>query len=336
MIKFFRKIRQKLLSENKFSKYLIYAIGEIVLVVIGILIALQINNKNDERKNEQKVQNLLVKVQSNIKADLQRMDWLLKNYSKRDSIGWLVLTDNVTREDYENPNSVLLHSLVFSYEQINLKKQGFENLMLQQDIISSEYDSIMDNLSTLYVDFLDFVMVSENQFKDYIISLNRQVAKDYEWYSEILPGYLNKEKIDFHLNDQKYKGMVKLNKQGSIGDYITFILQYREQAIKTYQIIDKRLNRNNHNDELKKFGFHDSTYVGKYRLINGINTEAFLHNGFLHTIINNDTLMMHRYSNNKYAVGRGNFFRFEEVNDSIKIYLHSFQASRTPIGVKLK
>ena len=50
MIKFFRRIRQKLLSENKFSKYLIYAIGEIILVVIGILIALQVNNANEIRK----------------------------------------------------------------------------------------------------------------------------------------------------------------------------------------------------------------------------------------------------------------------------------------------
>jgi len=52
MIKIFRKIRQKLLTENKFSKYLIYAIGEILLVVIGILIALQLNNLNEERKIE--------------------------------------------------------------------------------------------------------------------------------------------------------------------------------------------------------------------------------------------------------------------------------------------
>jgi hypothetical protein len=43
MIKVFRKIRQKMLTENKFGKYLLYAIGEIILVVIGILIALQIN-----------------------------------------------------------------------------------------------------------------------------------------------------------------------------------------------------------------------------------------------------------------------------------------------------
>ncbi|MFT7066002.1 MAG: hypothetical protein ACJAUO_001580, partial [Sediminicola sp.] len=50
MIKFFRKIRQKMLTENKFSKYLLYAIGEIILVVIGILIALSINNWNENRK----------------------------------------------------------------------------------------------------------------------------------------------------------------------------------------------------------------------------------------------------------------------------------------------
>ena len=52
MIKFFRKIRQRLLTENKFSKYLLYAIGEILLVVIGILIALSINNWNENRKTQ--------------------------------------------------------------------------------------------------------------------------------------------------------------------------------------------------------------------------------------------------------------------------------------------
>ncbi|TVZ59704.1 hypothetical protein NA63_2240 [Flavobacteriaceae bacterium MAR_2010_105] len=50
MIKFFRKIRQNLLSENKFSKYLFYALGEIILVVVGILIALSINNWKEEKQ----------------------------------------------------------------------------------------------------------------------------------------------------------------------------------------------------------------------------------------------------------------------------------------------
>ncbi len=50
MIKFFRNIRRRLLRENRFTRYLIYAIGEIILVVIGILIALQIDEWDDQRK----------------------------------------------------------------------------------------------------------------------------------------------------------------------------------------------------------------------------------------------------------------------------------------------
>ncbi len=53
MIKFFRKIRQRLLSDNKFSKYLIYRIGEIGLVMVGILLALQVNNWNGAKKYSQ-------------------------------------------------------------------------------------------------------------------------------------------------------------------------------------------------------------------------------------------------------------------------------------------
>ena len=69
MIKFFRKIRQRLLQENRFSKYLLYAIGEIVLVVIGILIALQINNWNENRKVNGEIVKILTEIRSNLISD---------------------------------------------------------------------------------------------------------------------------------------------------------------------------------------------------------------------------------------------------------------------------
>ncbi|GMN10042.1 hypothetical protein MTsPCn9_15430 [Croceitalea sp. MTPC9] len=74
MLKFFGKIRQKLLSENKFSKYLFYAIGEIVLVMIGILLALQVNNWNESRKDHKKEQELLLQLQSEFKSNLMQLD----------------------------------------------------------------------------------------------------------------------------------------------------------------------------------------------------------------------------------------------------------------------
>lgn len=85
MIKFFRKIRQNLLMENKTGKYLKYALGEIVLVVIGILIALQINNANENWKKETLKQELLLELKSSIMADTVSL-----KYEKRDLISAFV------------------------------------------------------------------------------------------------------------------------------------------------------------------------------------------------------------------------------------------------------
>ena len=82
MIKFFRKIRQKLLNENRFSKYLIYAVGEIALVMIGILLALQVNNWNELRKKEQSE----IQLYQKIIADLNSERTIIENkiYSLKD------------------------------------------------------------------------------------------------------------------------------------------------------------------------------------------------------------------------------------------------------------
>ena len=66
MLRFFRQIRQRLLTDNKFSKYLLYAVGEILLVVIGILIALQIDNWNEWRKDREREQKVLETLADNL------------------------------------------------------------------------------------------------------------------------------------------------------------------------------------------------------------------------------------------------------------------------------
>jgi len=74
MIKFFRHIRQNLIMENKTSKYFKYAIGEIVLVVIGILIALQINNWNENRKELKEEQKIIFSLNEEFKKNLTQLD----------------------------------------------------------------------------------------------------------------------------------------------------------------------------------------------------------------------------------------------------------------------
>ena len=75
MIRFFRHIRKKIIEQNKFRKYLLYAIGEILLVVIGILIALQVNTWNENRKIANEEQAILIRLLDDLKlakADSER------------------------------------------------------------------------------------------------------------------------------------------------------------------------------------------------------------------------------------------------------------------------
>ncbi|MFC0605408.1 DUF6090 family protein [Winogradskyella pulchriflava] len=84
MIKFFRKIRQKLLSENKFSKYLIYAIGEIALVMIGILLAFQVNSWKEQRDNASLEKVMMKNLNTEFKNNLLKLNDLRIQYEETD------------------------------------------------------------------------------------------------------------------------------------------------------------------------------------------------------------------------------------------------------------
>ena len=82
MIKFFRKIRYNLMGKNKTTKYLKYAIGEIILVVLGILIALQINNWNENRINSNKETSVLANIHKEFKRNKKQLDSVVGTHKK--------------------------------------------------------------------------------------------------------------------------------------------------------------------------------------------------------------------------------------------------------------
>lgn len=101
MIKFFRKIRQKLLLEGKTGSYLKYAIGEIILVVIGILIALQINNWNENKKANTVKDNNYSQLLEDLKNDEQYINGLIDEFNSS------ILLHRKYLKTYQTPNLTL-------------------------------------------------------------------------------------------------------------------------------------------------------------------------------------------------------------------------------------
>jgi hypothetical protein len=139
MIKFFRKIRQKLLAENKFSKYLLYAIGEIILVVIGILIALQINNNNEANKVRAKELHYL----KNIKTDLQLN---IKNISDFiDTRETQIQSANTVLEYYEGKPLTDLNDLSRNCLNVYIWKKFYQNNNTFLELTNSGNLAIISN-----------------------------------------------------------------------------------------------------------------------------------------------------------------------------------------------
>jgi len=148
MIKFFRKIRQKLLSENKFSKYFLYAIGEIILVVIGILIALQINNWNETRK----VKSTLSDYTESLIKDLKKDTIILNEQIRSADLDNEILDNLIERLSHGSANNDTLliiarHELpaIFMY----YRPLNTNTMMAMQSNGTIEYfDEITYNLLT--------------------------------------------------------------------------------------------------------------------------------------------------------------------------------------------
>ena len=161
MIKFFRKIRQNLLMENKTGKYFKYAIGEIFLVVIGILVALSINNWNENRKSDIELNNYLELMVEELQQDI--------------SFYKILITGNNDKLKY----------------LISLSKGNFENLNLEnaQDIIAYNYG--IRNFGSAYY------TLKEN---GKIIGINNKKLRDLMifYYDDLTASY--NQTTDWHRN----------------------------------------------------------------------------------------------------------------------------------------
>ncbi|NVJ85106.1 MAG: hypothetical protein HWE15_02315 [Algoriphagus sp.] len=149
MITFFRKIRQKLLSQNRVTRYLVYAIGEIILVVIGILIALQVNNWNEATKLKRQEIQLLKEMLTELRK--QQQDFIFNINHHREAKEACEILLQALSNDQPYHDSLDIHfSRSYNFTILDNQQNAFAALkskgitMIQNDslrfLISEYYD----------------------------------------------------------------------------------------------------------------------------------------------------------------------------------------------------
>jgi hypothetical protein len=233
MIKFFRKIRQKLLSDNKFSKYLIYAVGEIILVVIGIMIALQFNNWNESRKKEEQFKSSLEQLYNKITDDA----WLYE-YMIRENENIIVIADSLLKVNEQSEvNSRLpievwytttagkksfnataipfLERLTYDPESPEQKKLANHLLNYKQLIASKANYSYIEDVQAKLSD--ELVNNSISFFKFDHNQIMSEWVLDSTWYTS-----QDLEKVKTLLTSQHFRSLLKTSRSSRSYDILDY------------------------------------------------------------------------------------------------------------------
>lgn len=218
MISFLRRIRKKLANENKFLQHFSYALGEVVLVVIGILIALQINNWNEEKKLNKTEYILLKQILKSLNSDFGRTKFIYENRAlkKRSAIDDLL--NNLNQEELPH-DSILRPSflnmtitLSFNYDKgayESLKSHGLD--IIRNDSLRQRIIRLYENDLPLGIEFINNRRELEYQLREnYLLELTEYdyvQAQNGQWEGDI--------NIDFRKikDSQTLKNLIRLENE---------------------------------------------------------------------------------------------------------------------------
>jgi hypothetical protein len=195
MIKFFRKIRQNLLMENKTGKYFKYAIGEIVLVVIGILIALSINNWNENRKNRIAEADYYCRILDDFKLNeklinettilttnkIKLCKELILDLNKIPNDRSKILNKFVValRQDVFVPSNIAFEDITSSGQLKLLTDLKLKNRLIQHStFLNNILNLLQENRNVIINRMSDFELISEFGYQD-IDYLKRELDKEH-------------------------------------------------------------------------------------------------------------------------------------------------------------
>jgi len=236
-------------------------------VVIGILIALQINNANEVRKTEERTKQLLVKVQKELLINIKNSNKKISYFRSVDSIIYKVLNKKVTYDDYKS-------NIKYAYLPLGLPTidyiidDDFKNFIESKNELSMEQDSIVVILKKLYGQDKNGLNITSSDAAEGVEDFVYELVHEKEWFSDLeLLGEITDEAIDYFLNDPFYLNILsRYNTKWK--SLLYFTLNFRNNALLLYEKISEDLNLKKDTSIVKNVKDYEH-YIGTYSDSNG-------------------------------------------------------------------
>ena len=229
MIHFFRKIRQHLISQNKISKYVAYALGEIFLVMIGILLALYFNNLNTENEDRKKEEWYLINIVEDIEYQKVYLKFLIDYYKESINIEKSIIKDYSIKNSFSEVDSLdsKLNYLMTSYYFPNTNGT-------YKELVSSGQLGLIKN-KKLSIDIINYYISCETNYDDFKKEIN------HIFYKEIYPvltAYSQIE-VDSESSEANDIGLNKMNDE--LATYLKSKLEKPESKFRLLNAIKTKL-----------------------------------------------------------------------------------------------
>ena len=186
------------MSQNQTRKYLKYAIGEIILVVVGILIALQINNWNEYRKENKKLYSILLQIKSDLVADMDVVNNTIQTYKRKDSIIKLILDHNINAPTFSRIGGSFAP---FSSIVLDLNTSGYEQLQANIDQVPEEYKPLIEVLNTIYIDIKSNLDLYNDIMDESVEGRFKLLAESQPWFADWSRNIPSREADHYFMTD---------------------------------------------------------------------------------------------------------------------------------------
>lgn len=227
----FRKIKYTLLNDNRIKNYLKYALGEICLIVIGILIAVSINNWNENRTQMNRKKEVFTILVNDIQIDLAEVEQILEYYNNKKPTFEKVINDTLSKN--EILECEYCRHLITGRRLLTINTRGFQQLSGDRNTTHFKSDSLIFNVVNFYTTLNHDVNKLNELINDDIIENLAYWRDTYPWFASSTMGKLSEEDyVRYFANNQEYKNKVAYHYMLIYDNYVPVLKTFKFKSEK--------------------------------------------------------------------------------------------------------